>query len=300
MKTIITSIAFLATYLLGGCGLAKGQTQFKNGSFETWVSKSANGNPFQEPMDWFSLNSLVAFDYDETTLPVTDAHSGEKAVLLQTMEGPFNTIPGLLTLQNIVGMGGPEMDKNKLPFNGRPSHLQFWYKCFPMANDGGAVVLFLTAWNPQTQTTDTVAEASIIIDSTVSTFTFMKLPLTYFSQLNPDTFSFLASSSKDGFNPIPGSKFYIDDLALVYESTGFDENKSFNTQVYPNPFSDRLFLTTQMKDYEVEIKDATGKLVFSLSEALENELLLADLPQGIYFLRMFNQENQYQQIIVKH
>ena len=66
---------------------------------------------------------------------------------------------------------------------------------------------------------------------------------------------------------------------------GTSEAKSTDVKLYPNPVSDRLYITSQKKIKDVMVYSADGKLLKKLSE-VKTDLLVSDLPPGTYFMMM--------------
>jgi hypothetical protein len=71
---------------------------------------------------------------------------------------------------------------------------------------------------------------------------------------------------------------------------------------YPNPVSDKLVVTLQNQKHNafIQLCDLTGSIIKSVAVAeLTNELNFADLPSGIYFLRLASGDAIYTKRIVK-
>lgn len=76
--------------------------------------------------------------------------------------------------------------------------------------------------------------------------------------------------------------------------------------VSPNPFSDQLRLQVQAEspvDLEIAVVALSGEVVMTKSirlvDGLDQVLDLAALPAGVYYLRLFNNEEQFERKIVK-
>jgi hypothetical protein len=301
MKKLIQKAVIVSVTLFVATTNLIGQTQLPNGSFETWVNKSANGNPYSDPQSWFTLNSLVAFGYESSTVVSSTAKTGDKAVLLESLVGPFTNIPGLLTVQNIMDNGGqPNLNLNKIGFTGRPSKLEFWYQSYPEFGDANAVLLVLTKWNAGTQQADTVALAEFSEDSIITSYTKASIALTYFSNETPDSLFFLASSSLDGFSPVVGSWFLLDDLSLSYPNNLAETNGLKDISVYPNPFNQYIQLDGIEKGQTYSIVNLNGAIL--QSGILEKNMLVntEEIGSGIYILRIHGESSSNFIKIVKN
>jgi hypothetical protein len=287
MKKRIQQFVLVFITLLSITPILRGQTQLPNGSFETWVNKHANGNPYSDPQSWYTLNSLVAFGYEPSTVVTNTAKTGDKAVLLESLVGPFNNIPGLLTLKNIIDNSGqPNLNLNKIGFKGRPTKLEFWYQSHPEIGDANAVIMLLTKWNSGKQVVDTIAVAEFSADSVIENYIKASIELVYFSNETPDSLFFLASSSLDGFSPIVGSWFLLDDLSFAYPNNLSETIGSREIKVYPNPFNQNISLEGLEAGQLYSIIAINGAIL--QSGILEKSMLVntEEIGSGIYILKI--------------
>lgn len=267
-------------------GSAIAQPAFlNNGGFETWATQ----NTVSEPQGWYTLNSLSLLGYPETTTQISDAHSGSSAALLESKTGPFNDIPGLLTSALIInGNGMPDLNLARVPFTSRPKNLEFYYKYIPATGDSCIGLMVLTRWSVAEQRTDTIGIASFAIGDTVNTYTRIIVPFNYINPLPPDSAMLIFSSSADGFAPVVGSKFYVDDFALGYE-TGLGDltNTLKHVFVFPNPASLQLTIGTQETDFTYSLSDLQGKVVLKGESPSDKKAVnTGDLRSGLYLLEV--------------
>lgn len=91
-------------------------------------------------------------------------------------------------------------------------------------------------------------------------------------------------SCSDGANTI---RFYLNTSNLEVQDINVKEN---STKVYPNPFSEYINWKSvnQKSNYQVEIFDLTGKMVYQNS-IKEDYLNLNFLPKGVYILKIDNE-----------
>lgn len=83
-------------------------------------------------------------------------------------------------------------------------------------------------------------------------------------------------------------KAFKDCIIVSSEGSGLNESKAENMMIYPNPFNDVAnILFAKSGDYEVEVFDASGKIVYSNNySALSSEVcsLTVNGPAGLYYV----------------
>ncbi len=276
----------LAMLMIGYTAMLPAQNFLFNGGFETWQD---NGG-YSEPRYWYTLNALSQFGFEKSTILSEAAHSGQYAALLLTQESATQNIPGLLA-------SGPILDENvevdfskiKVPFNGRPQSFSFFYKYIPGINDSCNAYMALTHWNDSTNQTDTIAEAVFSTKDTVSEYREAIVKFQYRSNQQPDSAFAIFTSSFDGFDPVPGSAFYIDDFRINF-STGIKPISTaiLDASVYPNPANNVLRVETKEQVVDLTIVNAFGQKVFSEENyyVATHPLSIGDIAPGVYFVRI--------------
>jgi len=295
-----TNYTYTITCLLLGilyAGISNGQAQLPNSGFEIWETRNFIGTNYQSPQGWYTLNQLKAFGFEETTFESSNAKVGSKAVILETMLGPSTTIPGLLTIQNMLGITGiPDIEKNRIAFTSRPKSIMFWFQSFPEPGDANVVYMLLTKWVDGKR--DTIGEASFEIDSIVSNYREASVLFNYYSSLAPDSMSFIASSSKDGFSPTAGSLFLLDDLRLTY-SNAINEVSQNQFVIYPNPCSETLQIRGLKDEVDYAIYDMLGNLVKEGKTIASSIFGLNQLASGNYIVNLStSQSNSFHRIYI--
>lgn len=285
MKKMITSCVLLGSIIF--CAQStKAQTLFLNGDFEEWDTLPT----FVNPKGWHSLNELTAFGFDPSLEITTDAHQGNFAVKLISVAGQFNDLSGVLSTGPMLNaMGNPDFSKIKMPFTSKPSHLKFYYKAFPAMGDTCAIMLVLTKWNQALQKSDTVGQAGLTFPDTVDSYTKAVLEITYSLPMPPDSAFLIASSSIDGFNPVPGSTLYLDDIKLIETNTSTKEIRTVRQSVslYPNPAAEILYISGTERIKDISVYNVQGQLKYqSLPDENESEINIAEWPSGIYFMQV--------------
>jgi hypothetical protein len=268
------------------------QTQFQNSGFETWTVKTIGSTTFSEPNNWYTLNPLKQFGFDESTTKSSDSHSGTSAAFLETIENNFGDLPGLITIGNILdATGEPDLVKNKIAFTSRPTSINFWVKSLPEIGDSSAVSILLTKWNTTTKNSDTIAFAQWSNGTAIETYTQIIKPLTYLNSNTPDSVFFIASSSIDGFTPTAGSRLWLDDIYLNYAPLSVSEvKKTGNIQLFPNPCKDLLNIVSSEQVDFVEIYDNLGRLVTN-TKLNKQQIEVAALEPGVYFIYVGSNQN---------
>lgn len=106
-------------------------------------------------------------------------------------------------------------------------------------------------------------------------------------------FNFASSDTGDfGINtPV---YFCMDRLEQV--SIGLNEKQSLSLQVYPNPASDKLYVSIGLEKINLKLYTLQGALV---AESTAKELSLAELNAGVYVLLVQTENGNYTQRIVK-
>jgi hypothetical protein len=292
MKKTLAHLLAL-TFLFLNPILVQAQTQLGNSGFEQWEKRTFAGFEYQDPSNWYTLNQLQKFGFDATTIKTNDAHSDSSAVLLSTTSSSFGNIPGLITGSPFLAAdGSPDMNLNYRAFGDRPQSIQFWYKSFPETGDQSAMYCLLTKWNNVTSSRDTVAEASWSVDSTVATYTHAMVPFEYKGSMPPDSMYILFSSSIDGFEPVPGSELYLDDILFNYAIGNNEVAKKVEVKMYPNPAQSKLSIKGNQHPMQVVIFDRMGKKVYEGKvESSESEIDLQTIPAGLYHVVLVQTES---------
>jgi len=82
--------------------------------------------------------------------------------------------------------------------------------------------------------------------------------------------------------------------------TEVNESKDQVMQVYPNPFNDKMKISTQLRNYSVRLSDLFGNELLKLEGNSENtDVDLKFLPAGIYMLTIDSGSSHYTEKIVK-
>lgn len=88
-------------------------------------------------------------------------------------------------------------------------------------------------------------------------------------------------------------------LKIVISST--DAAEFYDIQVFPNPVSDKLTIQTAkpLPNARIEIRNSTGQLMKNFESSLPGTISLQNMPDGIYFVKIFEGQKYYVVRVVK-
>lgn len=95
---------------------------------------------------------------------------------------------------------------------------------------------------------------------------------------------------------------YVDfeiDVTINFVPDGVEENDAASISVYPNPAHDYIRIDTQSiaPVQRVDIYNSTGQMVLSTTET---EISVSTLPQGVYFISVFTENQKFvERIVIK-
>lgn len=113
------------------------------------------------------------------------------------------------------------------------------------------------------------------------------------------------SIGKSGYNAVSDSLFLeIDTTLTVFlePATGLSTGRAGETLVFPNPAAKKLYIHTGVPEAEAMLLNPEGKVLTEsrVTRGL-NMLDVADLPSGLYFLRIWTgKEITYTKVILQH
>jgi hypothetical protein len=250
-----------------------------NGGFENWTASSNYDNP----NEWSTLNSLTAIFGFYTCTKSTDAHGGNNSVRLESKySGPgLNTnINGIITTGEfqVSGTSGAAVGGADYAF--RPDSVVGWYKYAPISGDTGYIELMLLNATDD----DTIGHAKFFELSTVTTWTRFAKKIDYSSSDAPALLRINLNASS-GTDPQPGSVVYFDDLQLIFNGVGINEQTTNVFKVYPNPATEELFIKNPGNEIaKMRVFDAMGKNVKELYIGLNTTRTnIATYAPGVYF-----------------
>lgn len=280
MKRLYTIIIFLS--ITSG---VKAQNATPNAGFENW---NAVGNRF-DPADWNNLNPSTAIIGVLTCARASgaDAHSGNYAIKLTT-----KLIPGFNIIANGIASTGtlittpPYGVSGGIAYTGRPDSITGWYKYTPAGTDQGFVELqLLGATN-----TDTIGYVRFETpNATVSTYTRFAAAVNYLSTATPSNSIWILSSSK-GVGPIVNSQIFIDDIAMVFNSSSVNTINSKNeVTILGNVIKEKIrFNYKNTGVYQFRLIDTAGRIVADTQLNSQQSTVDVTSLDGLYFYTIEN------------
>lgn len=291
------------------------QAQIINPDFETWsndllVPTAMNPNTGNNTYGWWDYNCFNSSFIGSSPISVfrcTDTvRTGNYSVRLETVVytptswniyktwgipfigHEYNDTLGILFNGNVDVVNQTYKPGN--PFTSKITDYRFYYQYNPNGNDtaecrvslmsGGQLVaggFFKTG----------VATGSSGWQQAI-------INMTYVNGLTPDTMYVLYSSSSLDYNPTPGSVLWIDDVSVSYP-VGIEQKsgEEISLSVFPNPSSTSTtikFENISGEAYKLDIYDYAGKLVHSISNITNNQVVLNNesLNRGIYLIKLQN------------
>jgi hypothetical protein len=315
-KIITLSLAAIAT-----ASTLVGQTQVTNGGFENWGNASPGVST--EPTNWYSNKSgstLAKLGPQTCFQDQTVFHSGTSSVRMETTSQNLGFTTVIVNGSTTTGVvNAPTSTKSdgyigtanystasdslrRMAFTGRPDSLVGWYQYTAGGSAEKAKVRAILHVNnyfdPETPTTyhsdptaHKIADALFVstAGANVAVWTRFSVPFTYVSANNPTYIMINATSSDDQNTTVAGSKFWLDDLTMIYNpsSSGISTNvaKANNIHVF---YSDKNlnvdFSVRTDEQSTLSIYDLTGKLV--ASQKIDNNKLntvnVSTLNTGLY------------------
>ena len=197
-----------------------------------------------------------------------------------------------------------------MAFTGKPDSLVGWYQYTPgAATERGKIRAILHIGNyfdPETPTTyhadpsdSQIASALFVTDTpgtTVSTWTRFSVPFTYTtgryaSGMTPQYIMINVTPSNNQATTVNNSTLYLDDLEVVYASTGAKNvsESSFNVTAYPNPVEDQVTINitgTTSTNGKVILTDISGRVISTIAANSNTvSMSMSGLSAGIYLIR---------------
>jgi hypothetical protein len=85
---------------------------------------------------------------------------------------------------------------------------------------------------------------------------------------------------------------YTDTIEIEDLTVSTSTLQNVNPKIYPNPVTDRIRIELDaLESYTLQLQDATGRI--NRVSALGNEINVAEMQSGLYFLRGFNDKHQF-------
>lgn len=261
MKTL--KILFVLLLTLAFSNSLISQDSIPNAGLEYWFSGSS-------PKHWETTNMFLPFGLT-TCFRSEDSHSGEYAMLMQTIKLEDDLIPGVATigkLEYYTASGG-------VPYTERPTALTGYVK---HPGNGDSVFIAVQFFKNGIEigsgiwgTKDSIPEYSQFV-----------APISYSNSMNPDTMNIVMLTDWNK----QGSTLIIDDLELSIQ-TGIEKPTTSNRlHLYPNPAQNCLNVETDIKSIQsIKIYNLAGIEIRRMENALGKERIdISNFNPGTYLL----------------
>lgn len=292
-----------------------GQQQIENPGFEFWEDA---GTVKDEPVDWSTIKTCddpqiasvapVTFDRSE------DAHSGNYSLKLYNVKvfglvatgaicnGRFHAEFNLDSSYSYTQHDDP---KWHTAFTSRPDSLTGWFKFFPNDNDAAQFKVILHVDDcklPENGTLPNwVGMAVYVTESgvTYADWTRFSVPFTYFNDDVPE-YLLTVLNSGDSTTAVDSSYMFVDDLELIYPSSGISDKKV--NEPFLTVIPGRLIINLKSeKDYQGNwfyLIDMAGHTI--MTKQLENnEVILPDnIPPGTFVAVLQGKTEQFVQKVM--
>jgi len=284
MNKIITLISILIL------NIPLSAQTINNFSFENWTS----GNP-----DSWATYSVIDPLLSSLYLQETTATDGSSSISLTTT---LITVPALSTNPLLINPGlvygsiqfntatFAITTKGK-PFTFRPDSIKFDIRFDPAV--GGDTAIFGITFTKNSTLIGGIGPSANNLGYTTGTnnnwndFTY---PITYLNSVNPDSVLIIISSAYQ--TPVNGSKLYVDNIRLIYNtSSGVMEEYPGSNMVhtYPNPaYTEINFkVNEKLKGGIIEIYNMNGEKIYveDINQELQ-KFQLNHLNNGSYIYRV--------------
>ncbi|MDY0344320.1 MAG: PCMD domain-containing protein [Lentimicrobium sp.] len=268
--------------------LIKAQNPIPNPGFENWTGG--------EPDDWNTINQEVfGTTFTAVTRDQTSMHSGTSSVKLETITqsifliGPV-TVPGMITLGEIiidlVNFTGTV--EGGIPVTGTPQKLRGWYRYLPQTGDSCIMGIGLSRWNGTSR--DTIAYSYLSIGGQHNDWEEFSVPVVYEITAEPDSMNvvFFSSNLLNG-EPVSGSKLWVDDLWIDYETVSV-QMAGLSRDFYIQPSGEVVYVFTNAPmGGEIQVFNLSGSLVYQtrINAGMgQQKLSLPRLPSGLYIAQL--------------
>lgn len=260
------------------------KAQIPNNGFENWAT--VNGH--DSLMGWYSGNITSSTDHYPLSV-------GQYSIKLT------NNVP--VTSRYSYGYSVTNSSSNgclpSFPISGHPNQLRGYYKCFPLNNDTMQIAIIL--FNKGVG----VAGGELTTTDTVSDWTSLNIPISSYTSADSATITIAAfyndTTCGMPYGPLGNSILYVDNLSFDNLISSVSENVNSNSPLilYPNPASDKVFLTLDHlnnEDLTIYLYDIMGKLVKTeILRKNQHEININDLENGSYFVSVKSKDITFNQ-----
>jgi len=262
--------------------------QVPNLGFENWTSGNPDG--------WF-VSNIPGFG-----VPVTQyapGHSGSSAAQGQSVivVSTGDTLPPAI-LSGTPGSG--------FPISQAYSTLEFYYQCNLTGGDLFSVDVYI-----YNASNTVIAASNEDISINATGWTLKSIPINYFGGGTATKaviqFTMLPNPSSGAGYPNPASYYRVDDVSLSGTTSIEEDHDADNIRLFPNPANTdaAIYISNSVTgNAELFLYDLKGSVVKQLLTTMTAnnfkwKFSVADLPQGIYAVRIVSGKKQWLSRFVK-
>jgi hypothetical protein len=235
---------------------------------------------YDDPTGWITFNGLTSLaGASPSCAQGSPGAVGSYYATVTTQNTSFGVIQGIITV------GDAASGATGFAYSSRPGALTGQWQYGIQSGDQGMVAVYLSKWNPGTQSADSVGAGVALLTGTVSGWSAFSVPIQYFNSNDPDTAYVVVASSMN--DPVAGSFVKIDALGFGGSAGIAEASAKANIKVYPSPATRVLNVVATGSMKEVRVLDMTGRVVMEKAVAGQQiELDVADLNTGRYLLEL--------------
>jgi hypothetical protein len=278
--------AFFAACFFAVVALSAQNVATPNAGFENWTHTSGTV-AYDDATSWSDLNSTTGGFGVITCYKASaagDFHNGTYAMKLVTKSVLGQNANGIATTGTINT--STQAISGGIAYTGRPDSIVGYYKSTPVGSDHGFIQLLLSG----TSDTDTIGYVRFKTPATaVATYTRFAAKMWYKST-NPVTKSqWLLSSSAGNTGQQVNATLFVDDLDLVFPSTGIAEQELHSGfHIGPVPAQQELTVyNTRLTKAHITLYLVTGQVVanYPVNNA-SNVIDLSTFSSGSYLFKI--------------
>lgn len=266
-------------------GHVNAQNAIPNPGFESWTSQGS----YDDCAGWGTIDQPVSSacfckGTAVKTAVAGEFHGGLLAMKLKTISVFGQTAPGIAAT-GTINQSTQAVDGG-VAYNLRPDSIVGWYRYAPVGTDTGSVDITLSQCSSGTART-VVGHARFTKSTSVTSYARFALPITYSLTTAPDTMVIILLSSSTTAAQV-NSTMFVDDLALIFNTTGITNNKLANSSIsiYPNPSNGNMTIKSATDLGLVTVYNSLGEVVYNEKiNSTQHQIDLSKQAAGIYILQ---------------
>jgi hypothetical protein len=262
--------------------------QILNFSFENWTTVGA----YEVPNQWGTLNNTTAMASVYTVTKATPGNPGSYYMKITSKTIGAGVVGGIAVCGVLDSINMKA--KSGFPFNLQPASFTGKWQHMIYGSSQGSLNAILTKWNVGLNKRDTIAIASQTLTGMAMSWANFSINFNYLSSNVPD--SCIIELRSSGNTPTDQDYLWVDNLAFAGSVTGIKDEQTIinNMVVYPNPGSDILIVSLDLKDAsqtKLELTDIQGKVILAkklgvIQGESKQSIDVSSISKGSYFVRV--------------